>query len=411
LLVQQLAAGAQPQPVGTIATSICRVRAVFAPANFFEVWLPTTTWNGKYQGEGNGGLAGSITYSDMRTAISRGYASSSTDTGHASNAASDPWWRNAQQIKDYGYNSIHVTAGHSRAIIEAYYGQSPDHSYFVACSTGGREAFMEAQRFPQDYDGIVAGSPVYRVIKLRSRHVWTWQCNHQDRSEAHAIPSSKLRPIFDAIISQCDYIDGLIDGQVDDPRRCDFQPASVKCTGADDGSCLTAEQVETLECMAQGPIDSNTDEQIYPGPPWTSELDEAQNIGLAPNTQYTTFFANTVFEDAAYDFHTFRFPDDVYYSMNKVYGGETLEQIHHAESPDLSAFHDRGGKFIIWHGCRIRCRWPPTPSPTTRTCRSSSTTTITARGSTWKTSRACSCCPTWVTAAAALRAARTLGIQ
>jgi tannase/feruloyl esterase len=358
LKVESLPAGANPSPVGTIDAPICRVYAVFDQrtvggavlGDFFEVWLPTTSWNGKYQGAGNGGLAGSITYSDMRAAVSRGYATSSTDTGHSSNAASNPWWTDAPAIKDYGYRAIHETALRSKAIIQAFYGSAPSLSYFNACSTGGREAFMEAQRYPTDYDGIIAGSPVYRVIKLRARHVHTWQCNYLDTSNAHAIPVSKLRPIFDAIVAQCDAIDGLVDGQVDDPRRCHFDPASIQCAGADDGKCLTAAQVETFRCIYKGATDPNTGEVIYPGPPLTSELDEAQNIGQAPNTQYTTFFANTVFENPAYDFLTFRFPGDVTFSLNKVYGGETLEFIHHAESPDLRAFSSRGGKFIIWHG-------------------------------------------------------------
>ena len=156
----------------------------------------------------------------MRTALSRNYATASTDTGHSSNAPGDPWWTNAQQIKDYGYRSIHELTVKSKAIINAFYGADPDRSYFVGCSTGGRQAFMEAQRYPDDYDGIIAGAPVYRVIELRARHVWTWQCNHADPTGAHAIPVSKLRAIFNAVVAACDRRDGLVDGQVDDPRRC-----------------------------------------------------------------------------------------------------------------------------------------------------------------------------------------------
>jgi len=151
-------------------------------------------------------------------------------------------------------------------------------------------------------------------------------------------------------VAKCDAVDGLADGQVDDPRRCNFDPASIQCVGADATTCLTAAQVETFRCIYKGATDPNTGEVIYPGPPLTSELDEAQNIGQAPNTQYTTFFANTVFENPAYDFLTFKFPRDVEVSLDKVYGGETLEFIHHAENPDLRAFASRGGKFIIWHG-------------------------------------------------------------
>ena len=112
---------------------------------------------------------------------------------------------------------------------------------------------MEAQRYADDYDGIIAGSPVYRVIQLRSRHVWTWQCNHEDPTGAHAIPVAKLQAIFNAVVKACDHMDGLVDGQVDDPRRCKFDPDRLLCTGADNDTCLTAPQIETLHCMYAGP--------------------------------------------------------------------------------------------------------------------------------------------------------------
>ena len=212
---------------------------------------------------------------------------------------------------------------------------------------------MEAQRYPDDYDGMLAGSPVYRVLQLRSRHVWTWQCNHEDLSEAHAIPASKLPAIFNAVVKACDALDGLVDGQVDDPRRCDFDPSSMLCAGADTATCLTAPQVETLQCMYNGPTPP-----FYPGVPMTSELDQGQSIGVVPNPQYTTFFANTVFQNLNYDFHTFNFETDVDFTLNKVFGGETLEFIHNADNPDLIAFKARGGKMIVWHG------WSdPLPNP------------------------------------------------
>ena len=265
-VVESLPAGTNLAPVGNIALPICRVRGVIAPVNLFEVWMPTADWNGKFQAVGNGGLAGSISFGDMRTAISRNYATASTDTGHSSNAPSDPWWTNAQQIKDYGYRSIHELTVKSKAIINAFYGTDPDRSYFVGCSTGGRQAFMEAQRYPDDYDGIIAGAPVYRVIELRARHVWTWQCNHADPTGERAIPVSKLPAIFKAVVAACDHLDGLVDGQVDDPRRCRFEPKTLLCTDADNDTCLTAPQIETLNCMYAGPpVNPRTRRQVYPG--------------------------------------------------------------------------------------------------------------------------------------------------
>jgi len=350
-LAESLPAGPNPAPVGTIALPICRVRGIIAPAITFEVWMPTENWNEKFQGVGNGGLAGSISYSALRDGISHNYATASTDTGHSSNAPGDPWWTNAQQIKDYGYRSIHEMTVKAKAIVEAFYdGDAPHNSYFVGCSTGGRQGFMEAERYPEDYDGIIAGSNVHRVIQLRARHVWTWQCNHLDTTEAHAIPTSKLPVIFNSVVATCDALDGLVDGQVDDPRRCDFNPKSLLCTGADDGTCLTAPQVETLECMYAGPRNPVTGEQIYPGIPMTSELDLGGSIGVRPNPAYTTFFNYTVFEDPDFDFRTFNFATDVTYALTKEFGGETLEFIHNAVNPDLSNFKARGGKMIIWHG-------------------------------------------------------------
>ena len=357
-LVESLPAGPNPSPVGNIALPICRVRGVIAPAILFEVWLPTADWNGKFQAVGNGGLAGSISFSDMQAAVARNYATASTDTGHSSNASGDPWWTNAQQIKDYGYRSIHELTVKSKAIINAFYGADPDRSYFVGCSTGGRQAFMEAQRYPRDYDGIIAGAPVYRVIELRARHVWTWQCNQADPTGAHAIPVSKLRAIFNAVVASCDRRDGLVDGQVDDPERCKFDPDTLLCTDADNDTCLTAPQIETLKCMYAGPVNPRTRKQFYPGVPVTSELDQGQSIGVVPNPQYTTFFQNTVFEDPNYDFLTFNFDTDVRYSLKKKFNGETLEFIHHAEDPDLTAFNSHGGKMIVWHG-----RSDPLPNP------------------------------------------------
>jgi len=350
-LAQSLPAGANPSPVGTIAVPICRVAGVVAPVIKFEVWMPTTNWNGKFQGVGNGGLAGSITYSDMRTAVGRNYATASTDTGHSSNDPGDGWWTNAQQIKDYGYRAIHEMTMKAKAITKAFYdGVAPGHSYFVGCSTGGRQAFMESQRYPDDYDGIIAGSPVYRVIQLRARHVWTWQANHEEGdTDPHAIPTSKLQMIFNAVTAACDALDGLVDGLVDDPRRCDFQPKSLLCQAGDAATCLTAPQVEALEKMYAGPRNPSTGEQVYPGVPRTSELDQGQSIGAVPNFQYTRFFAYTVFEDPNYDFRTFTFDTSLATALTKEYGGETLEFIHNAENPDLSDFKARGGKMIIWH--------------------------------------------------------------
>jgi len=136
----------------------CRVAAVTKPAVKFEVWLPLSNWNGKFQGVGNGANAGSISYAAMASALKRGYATASNDTGHETEDARDGSWAlgHPELLIDFGYRSIHVTTQNAKKIIDQFYAEAAKHSYFVACSTGGRQALMEAQRFPEDYDGIIA---------------------------------------------------------------------------------------------------------------------------------------------------------------------------------------------------------------------------------------------------------------
>ena len=373
--------GLAPGGSATIKVDICRVAFTIDKYIDVEVWLPLSGWNGKLQGVGNGGLAGSISYSggtvggDLVTATGLGYAAVGTDTGHISNCGSTPcppptpvtlgnsWWTNPPQLKDNGYLAIHEMTVKAKAFLEKFYNQGPEHSYFNACSTGGREGFMEAQRYPKDYDGIVTGSPVFQVLHLRSRHVWTWQCNWQDPSGASSIPFAsttfngttyrfgKLTTIFNAVVNKCQGQDGLNDGLVWDPRACRFDPVTIQCpAGTDNVACLTPKQAETLRCMYRGP-----GEDIYPGIQMSSELDNGQSIGNIPNPQYTTFFANTVFWNVldqtgapAFDFRTFAFPDSVNYTVNQLWGGETLGYQQEADSPDVTEFKKNGGKWIIY---------------------------------------------------------------
>ena len=366
---------------GTISVAICRLAFTIQDFIDVEVWLPISGWNGRLEGTGNGGLAGAITYSggtvggDLITATSLGYAAVGTDTGHISNCGANPcppptpvflgnsWWTNAPQLSDNGYLAIHEQTVKAKAFIQAFYQTPPKYSYYNGCSTGGREGFMEAQRYPTDYNGIATGSPVFHVLELRSRHVWTWQCNWENTSGVNSIPFAsttyngmsypfgKLTTIFNAVVKKCQGQDGLNDGLVWDPRLCHFEPASIQCpAGTDNTSCLNANQVKTLQCMYRGP-----GETIFPGIQRSSELDQGQNIGSVPNPQYTTFFANTVFWNVldqngapAFDFRTFTFPQDVTYTQNQVWGFETLASQQDADSPNLAGFMANGGKWIAY---------------------------------------------------------------
>src|SRR4029079_5280342 len=188
--------------------AFCRVTGTSAPAIKFEVWMPSSGWNGKFQGIGNGGFAGSIDYNGMSDAVRHGYATASTDTGHQAGVLDASWaLDHPEKIVDFGYRSIHETAEKAKAIIRAFYGDGPRHSYFSSCSNGGRQALMEAQRFPGDYDGIIAGAPANYWTHLLSSAVYGVRATLAEPGSY--IPSATLPAIEAAALAQCDAGDGV----------------------------------------------------------------------------------------------------------------------------------------------------------------------------------------------------------
>ena len=309
-LAQELPAGVNASPVGTIPVAICRVAGTVAPKIKFEVWLPTAAWNGKFQGVGNGGLAGSISYAAMRTALVNGYATASTDTGHV--AGDLLWFTDLQQTIDNGSRGIHEMTVKSKAILRAYYGQRQRYAYFNGCSTGGGQGFMEAQRYPEDYDGILAGAPNYIPTRLRAGgHVWAWYQTHKD--PASTIPSSKLPLFGNAVLAKCDAKDGVVDGVIEDPRTCKFDPVELLCKqGQDPATCFTQPQVTAAQKLYQGARSPTTGAQIFPGYARGVEFGWNQLIGGAtPFGAGDQFFRYAVFQDPAYDFRNFDFDADV----------------------------------------------------------------------------------------------------
>ncbi|MBZ5525847.1 MAG: tannase/feruloyl esterase family alpha/beta hydrolase, partial [Acidobacteriia bacterium] len=211
--------GQQESPAFRNVPAFCRVTAEIKPSADsdikIEVWMPLTGWNGRYQGQGNGGFAGSITYLGLAGGVSRGFASASTDTGHTGFPTDATWSLGHQEkIIDFGYRAIHEMTLKAKAIIHAFYGDLPRKSYFASCSNGGREALMEAQRFPEDYDGIVAGAPANDWTHLLVAGVWDLQAMHDSASY---IPASRIPAISAAVLAACDAQDGVSDGIVNDP--------------------------------------------------------------------------------------------------------------------------------------------------------------------------------------------------
>src|SRR5579864_3911993 len=238
--------------------AFCRATAEIKPTQDsdikLEVWLPATGWNGKYVSHGNGGFAGSIVYASLANGVKEGYAIAATDTGH-SGAPTDTSWAlgHPEKVKDFGYRAIHEMTVKAKAIIHAYYGKEPQYSYFSSCSNGGLQGLMEAQRFPEDYDGIIAGAPANFFTHLLAAGTWNVQAL-QNNSHSY-IPPSKIPAINDAVLAACDAQDGVQDGIVNDPSACHFDPAVLLCKGAD-SSCLTAAQVTALKKIYAGPKNS-----------------------------------------------------------------------------------------------------------------------------------------------------------
>ncbi len=332
--------------------AFCRVEGIAKPTSDsdirFEVWIPPAdAWNGKFQGVGNGGYSGSIVYPAMAAALRRGYATASTDTGHIGDdlkfGEGHP-----EKVVDWAYRAIHVTAEVSKLIVRNHAGRFPDHSYFVGCSTGGHQALSEAQRFPDDYDGIVAGDPAYDRVHQTFSFLWLWMATHKDG--ASLIPNAKLPMLTKAAVTACDAIDGIKDGVIDDPRRCSFDPATLACKGADDASCLTPPQLAAVKHMYAGLKNPRTGDEIFPGYSVGSE-----GFGETPNMSWRPYILDPkepmrvgvlrsfLFNDPNWDWRTVDFDRDVAYADARIGFMSAVDQ-------DLSAFRKKGGKLVMYTG-------------------------------------------------------------
>jgi feruloyl esterase len=366
ILAQRIAAGAftPPTPFPTAGPNggftfvsanalpeFCRVGAVIKPSQDstikFEVWMPVAHWNGKLMGVGNGGMAGSISFASMAGALSRDYATSSTDTGHeGANNDGSYALGHRERVIDFGYRAVHEMTGKSKLIIAAYYGRAPRFSYWYGCSTGGRQALTEAQRFPADYNGIVAGSPANFLTHLQASSIWKAQAIH--KNPGGLIPPSKLPLIHNAVVAACDARDGLKDGLLEDPRLCGFDPKTLECKGEDGPDCLTPAQVTVARAFYSATVNPRTKELIYPGLALGSELDWSSNVGRMhadiTKTQASEYLRYAVFQDANWDFTTFDF-DSAMAHADRIDDG-----VARAMDPNLRDFFSHGGRLLQYHG-------------------------------------------------------------
>ena len=335
----------------------CRVVVVATPSPDshigLEVWMPAAGWNQRYQQSGNGGFAGAIPYGSIAGALRLGYAAAGTDDGHIGGTATFAPGHH-QQVIDFGFRALKETTDKSKAVIAAFYGSGPARSYFVGCSDGGREALMEAQRFPEDFDGISAGAPANYWTHLFTGFIWNEQALFADA--ASLVPAAKLPAIQRAALAQCDKLDGIEDGLLNDPRQCKFDPAVIACGGAETNDCLTAAQVTAVRKIYAGPRNPRTGKLIFPGYEagaeaapggWSAWITGPFPIAGSPTIQ--AFFANQfftyiVFEDPTFDFTKMNFDSDVSFADNTTAG--TIN----STDADLSRFKAHGGKLIEWHG-------------------------------------------------------------
>ncbi|HXJ16712.1 MAG TPA: tannase/feruloyl esterase family alpha/beta hydrolase, partial [Candidatus Polarisedimenticolia bacterium] len=336
--------------------AFCRVAGIAKPTSdseiHFEVWLPASGWNGKFEQVGNGGFAGMIPLSAMAEPLLHGYAAAATDDGHVSGP--DQTWAigHPERVADFGYRAVHETSVQAKAILRAFYGKDARRNYFVGCSEGGREGLTEAQRYPKDFEGIVAGAPAIHWDALQLRGAWDALALLE--TPASYIPPVKLPVLQNAAIAACDAMDGAKDGFIENPELCRFHPAVVECKGGDPSNCLTAAQVQAAEKI-YGPMkNSRTGAVIGPGfspgveafpanwPVWITGR-SAPQLGIG-KLFAVFFFRDLVFEDPKWDVQSLNLERDIEQADRKF--GALLN----SDNPNLRAFKASGGKLIQYHG-------------------------------------------------------------
>ncbi len=326
-------------------TAFCRVAAVIDTEIEFELWLPQD-WNGRFLGVGNGGMTGAINFPSMRDGLARGFATASTDTGHKTPASFtgmfDTAWvaGHPQRVVDFGHRGHHRMAEVSKQIVAAYYGQPAKYNYYSGCSSGGWQGFTEAQKYPADYDGIVAGAPAFNFIKLQTRSYWLSQLSAGDPAGDLGPALNKL--VISSALQRCDGEDGVKDG-VMDPSRCDFDPAQLQCAAGHSDNCLTSAQVARVRRI-YGPARTKAGMSIYPGSAYgaPAPLDVSNPLG-SKRPMIAEVLAGTDLEGVMTP-QAFDADRDTPRIESRI-GGDLSSY-----DPNLKAFSARGGKIVMYHG-------------------------------------------------------------
>jgi len=330
----------------------CSVNVVLAPSADSHIemalWMPSTNWNGKFLALGNGGWAGSISYDAMASGLKDGYAVASNDTGHkeytAAFAVGHP-----EKLVDFGYRSMHEMAVHSKAIIRSYYQRLPALSYYEGCSTGGRQGLMEAQRFPEDFDAIIAGAPVNNMFNVSAAQMYSMVSMLRDQSLY--LPPDKVQLLHNAVLAACESVDGVNDGFLNNPPACKFDPKTLECSAPVTTACLTPRQVESVQ-SAYAPVKLGSGEEVYPGHALGFELGwRMLEAGTEPSRLQSDTFKYVAHEDPNWQWQSFDLDTDTRLALARADDVSST-------NPDLSKFKARGGKLLMYHGWN-----DPGPSP------------------------------------------------
>ena len=352
-LAQSVAAGALPAPTGRGGAqaspfadlpAFCRVAVTLKHSLDsdikIEVWMPASNWNGKFQGVGNGVWNGNIDQNAMATALRRGYATAGTDTGHEGGGG--PWMQNKEKLLDYGYRSVHEMTVAAKQLVNTFYGNAPKFAYFNSCSSGGRQGMKEAQMFPDDYDGIVAGSPALNPTGRAAYGIHVAQVVHKD--DASFIPQAKFAAIHDAALAACDAADGVTDRVITNPRSCKFDPGVIACrAGEDSNACLTPAQVASARALYQPFVNPKTKQVIHASLEPGSELGWNVFAGPQPFGTALQFFQFMASNNPQVDYKSIDFNDPATLAALD-------NDIVNAKSTDLKRFAARNGKLIQYHG-------------------------------------------------------------
>jgi feruloyl esterase len=336
-------------------SAFCRVQIEDTPSTDSEikteVWLPLEGWNGRLRAQGNGGFAGAIYFGAMAETVRQGYATVGTDTGHVGGKG-DFALGHPEKVKDFGWRAVHDMTVQAKEVVKAFYGKAQEKAYFTSCSDGGREALMEAERFPADYDGILAGAPAYNWTGLLAGAAANmhWIETHA----GSALPAEKVPALAAAVRAACDAKDGVKDGVLNDPRACGFDPATMACKPGDAKdltACLTPGQVETVKRLYRGTVDGSG-KVVLPGlMPGAEEGPNGWTRWITGDDKEAAmafyskgFFANFIFDNPAWTAKEFDFDRDY-----KLAVAKTADALNSTDT-NLTPFVSRGGKLVLYHG-------------------------------------------------------------